>query len=879
MFSGRENRRLAPPDAKGVTETPGAGANSRAIEAMPPEQRPRCTYGFDALPDPVLRSPITHISRSRIDGHFGVAAESTDVNGNRVLLDVDRWGRLGLILRDWGNAPREHRTLRDRVARAIAKNPRNAGGPGAVPIAELDRWRVLAAIDYGRVRADQEGAGLLHSNVRRFESSDVYGGLLSAGQTTRETALVVDGIGRPVQSIREADVCTGVDDAFITQGRNRPFGAGLAERCAGVATAVVTPGVRADALGRTLETFEPYPVPGSAPRDGSARRFEQLVVPPTTPTAIVSTTYDGAGRPLLVESRLSRPRTQDVVQGATQYRYRVVQEEADRLARFEAMSLSQRCAASAVWSDARGLRRTVFEDQATFYTIGPRPALGEPPLGLPYQRDHSRTREECAPIETIAEAWTATARQAAVSPGTQPARVSYTYDPLEQLIGVDAPLDGSDRARTAVRYDLLGRMREMQEPNSGCTRYDYDALNSLISETGFRHEGNPETPCGTTSRVRNQKSYEYAAGRLMRMSYHSLEEQGGPRDDRDTVRMFYDRSPWSIAHGTPAEALRFVPNDQANSRFIDTAGRTCNNCIGQATVVSDRTGARAFTFNELGLARREVRSIVAPLREVEHSAGRSETYLPEVGFYELENSYTAFGDPVQERFSEGAPMNPAPSCIREGANTCLARFTIGRRYGPDGAIAQLTFNGRPMLSAAQDALGRPALRWTANGIATGYRYDALDLRLNQMTTLTAGRVAGSGGRPIQVVGYQYDGGGNVLDCCLSPASCSPRVISSASSWYWRRNSSSRAARSTPACCCAVPTKPLRMVPRRGSAGWLWPSISASSREICARSAAASARRAASCSVGSKRPEPRRTPSSTRAAPDSAWASVLERPMA
>lgn len=751
-----------------VTEVPGAGADSPAITRMNPSERPRCTLGFEALPDPILRSPITHLSRSRIDGHFGTAAESTDINGNRLLLDVDRWGRLTLVARDWGNAPREHRTLRENIALAIGKDPASERPPANVPIADVDRWRVLAAIDYGRVAPGQHGEGLLRSNVRRFESSDAYGGLLSAGQTTRETAVIADGVGRVVQSIREADVCTAVDSGLIEQGRNRPFGAGLAERCASTATAVVTPGVRSDALGRALEAFEAYPVAGSVARNGSAQRFDALAVPPAAPAPLVSTTYDGAGRPVLVESRLSRPRTPGTVAGATQHRYRVVPEEGDRFARFEALTLSPRCTASAVWSDARGLRRMVFEDQATFFRTGPGVTLGDPPLGQAYRRDHERTREHCAPIETIAEAWTSAARQAATNPGGQPARVSYAYDPVGQLVGVDAPLDGSDRAETAVRYDLLGRMREMQEPNSGCTRYDYDGLNALISETGYRYEGKAETPCGTSSRVRNQKTYDYAGGRLVRMSYHSLEEQGGPRDDRDTVRLFHDRSPWAIVHGTPAEALRFVPNDQANGRFIDAAGRTCDNCIGQVTVVSDRTGARAFAFNELGLARREVRSIVAPLREVHNSAGASETYLPEVGFYELENSYTAFGDPVQERFAEGAPMNPARACIQDGRNTCLARFTIGRRYAPDGAVAQLTFNGRPMVSGAQDALGRAAVRWTANGVATGYRYDPLDLRLNQMVTWTAGRADGSGSRPVQAVGYQYDGGGNILDYANRP---------------------------------------------------------------------------------------------------------------
>jgi RHS repeat-associated protein len=173
-------------------------------------------------------------------------------------------------------------------------------------------------------------------------------------------------------------------------------------------------------------------------------------------------------------------------------------------------------------------------------------------------------------------------------------------------------------------------------------------------------------------------------------------------------------------------------------------------------VMSDRSGARSYSFNELGLARREVRSIVAPVTDIERGDGRSETYLPEIAFYEAENAYTAFGDPVQERFSEGAPMNPAKACVTAGVNTCLSRFTIGRKYAPDGGVAQLLVNGKLSISAAQDALGRPAVRWTANGIATGYRYDSEDLRLNQMSTLTGAQ------QPVQRNGYQYDGGGNIV---------------------------------------------------------------------------------------------------------------------
>ena len=194
--------------------------------------------------------------------------------------------------------------------------------------------------------------------------------------------------------------------------------------------------------------------------------------------------------------------------------------------------------------------------------------------------------------------------------------------------------------------------------------------------------------------------------------------------------------------------------------MVDATGRRCDNCIGQIAMVSDRSGARSLSYNELGLARREVRSIVAPLEKVEPSKGNSETYSPEVAFYEAESSYTAFGDVVQEKFLESMPTNPASKCVSAGAN-CLASFTIGRKYAPDGSVAELLFNGKSLIRAAQDALGRPAIRWTSSGVATGYRYDLLDMRLNQMTTLTAAH-RGAVYKPIQVNGYQYDAGGNVV---------------------------------------------------------------------------------------------------------------------
>jgi hypothetical protein len=457
------------------------------------------------------------------------------------------------------------------------------------------------------------------------------------------------------------------------------------------------------------------------------------------------------------------------VLGASQSLYRVVPESGDRLARFEALSLSPRCTASASWSDARGLKRTIFEEQEKFFKGAGRGAA--PPAGPGYARNYDETKGYCLPIEQIAKAddftfaddWYKSEVASLGAAGVQPSRVAYNYDSLEQLTSVDYPLDASSRGGIGAHYDLMGRMLEIDDPDSGCARYDYDGLNNLSSEMGFKFEPDFGRGCGASSKVRNEKSYGYSGGRLLSMTYHSLEDQGGTEDERDAVRFYYDRYPHAENFDEVLETRRLVPNDQANQRFIDATGRVCANCIEEVTTVSDRTGARSFSYNELGLAKRETRSIVAPLRDsklIKQSEGASETYLPEIAFFRQDNSYTAFGDPTEELFTESSPMNPAIACIEHdkqaGVDTCLAQFSIGRRYSPDGALAQMLFNGTPMITAANDDLGRSAIRWTSNGVATGHRYDPLDLRLNQMTTLTAANA------PVQVDGYQYDGGGNIL---------------------------------------------------------------------------------------------------------------------
>src|SRR5262249_28950183 len=238
-------------------------------------------------------------------------------------------------------------------------------------------------------------------------------------------------------------------------------------RCTQVATGIAMPSPSVDALGRELESFESYSIdpidpidPAAGARNNVHIRFTGLIPAQAkpTPTFLMQTTYDGAGRPLLVESRLavddnfkdySHPGT---VKGAPQYRYSIV--DGPPLPRFEALSLSPRCTASAIWSDARGLKRTVFEDQRNFYPAAselrrsdlPDPA-NDPANPLDeYRREYGKARGYCDPIERIAGP-PAVSKQAPGNVADQVSpilhsydpytHISYSYDPLQQLESVD----------------------------------------------------------------------------------------------------------------------------------------------------------------------------------------------------------------------------------------------------------------------------------------------------------------------------------------------------------------------------------------------------------------------------------------------------------
>jgi hypothetical protein len=67
---------------------------------------------------------------------------------------------------------------------------------------------------------------------------------------------------------------------------------------------------------------------------------------------------------------------------------------------------------------------------------------------------------------TFSDGWYKSEVASLSATGVQPSRVAYDYDPLEQLTSVDYPLDASSRGGIGVHYDLMGRMLELDDPDS-----------------------------------------------------------------------------------------------------------------------------------------------------------------------------------------------------------------------------------------------------------------------------------------------------------------------------------------------------------------------------------------------------------------------------
>ena len=705
-----------------------------------------CDFGVGYASASEARVAITHSQVQRVDPHHGVLGGTKDANGNRVLLDFDQWGRFRLLARDWGAAPRQNRAFAGNLEAALAKNASFEDGPS---------WNILAAVNYGWPSA---GVGGFSSHTQKFSSSNAYEGASGLFNTARNVAIFEDGLGRLIQSSVEAEVCDKLNQDL--KRSINPNGQGnLLNLCGASPGSRVTVGGYTDVLEREFATFEGYSGGRASGEIGPS--FEELVAPSVREIPVITRSLDSGSRQSSEQHRLSTlPEfvSSPGVLATTQFAYRIVQDVlAETLTRrFQTLALSPRCALTVSRSDPRGLPTASIESQETIYRVDLVEDEEPKAVGVTgdYARDYSATLGHCRPIEEASEEWAEDTSDEAK------AKVTYEYDALLQLVGVEYPLSGDDRAAVIVEYDRLGRMTGLKDPDSGCTEYVFDNLNNLVERRSSAYDGPERAGCVASDGPHELRTFEYSADRVIRMTYRSFGAKGGENDQSDTVSFFYDRLPHTTAFGEILEAPRIISNEHANQRFFDVTGKICENCVGQVTVVADRTGARSFNFNPLGQVTKETRSIVAPVTNADVSDGEAETFLPEVAFYELENSYSSFGDITLQEFNESVPTNPSLACIEAGPQTCVSRFSIGTRYAPDGTVSTLLFNNQPMVRAINDRLNRPSVRLMSDGTVSGLFYDEVDLKLNQMATITAATV-GDKHKPVQITGYQYDGGGNI----------------------------------------------------------------------------------------------------------------------
>jgi RHS repeat-associated protein len=722
-----------------VQDIVGAGESS---PSKPPEATGTCGFNVGYDSDTDERTAVTHWSLQRIDPHHGLVGGSRDVNGNHLLLDFDQWGRFRLLARDWGEAPRQNKAFMADIDLATLKSE--------FPVA-TGRWNILGVANYGWPSSVENA---FSSHTQMFASSNAYGGASGTFDAIRNSATFTDGVGKLVQSSVEAEVCNGADPNLLASINSNPR-RDIDEQCAETRSSRVNSGEFVDVLGREFAAFEGFSSDSGQHTLGPV--FMGLAAPDHQEAPLSVRSLDGGDRLVKQQHRLAAKGLTTIETGVlatTQFAYGIGEAEylGQSVNRFRTLVVSPRCALTASYTDPRGLTTSAVESQDTLYRAADYPFSMD--SSNTYQRDYSTTAGHCLPIEDALLAWNEDDSSAAN------ATVNYSFDPLLQLTGVEYPLAGGDRASIFADYDRIGRMTELRDPDSGCARYQFDNLNNLTERTGFAYESDLKTPCGVTLQPSEIRRFEYAADRVISMTYRSLEQKAGAEDVLDAVSFFHDRYPHTTAFGELLETPRAVPNDQANQRFFDVTGKICENCVGQVTMIADRSGARSFNFSELGQIKRETRSIVAPVWDMVPSEGNPEAFQPEVAFYELENSYSSFGDLTLQEFNESVPTNPSNACNAEGPESCAARFSIGTRYAPDGSVAALLFNGQPLVQSVKDGINRPAVRLMSDGTVTGFFYDPVDLRLNQMATITAAQ-AGDFHVPVQITGYQYDGGGNI----------------------------------------------------------------------------------------------------------------------
>lgn len=334
--------------------------------------------------------------------------------------------------------------------------------------------------------------------------------------------------------------------------------------------------------------------------------------------------------------------------------------------------------------------------------------------------------------------------------------VSYRYDALRQLSQVVLPKPGrlsqTEQANQTLgsiflKYDGFGRRTSIDDVNTGLSKYNYDDLNNVVSETSSRPASS-----GTVT----IKRYHYTGDRLKKIEYQSAFDQnaGGDlvsrEDTADTVLFFHD------AVVNNKATINELLTDSAAADWIHGEITTtgCTNCIGKISMIKDRAGLKTQSYNTLGQVVWEARSIVHPYSRI---SADQELDL-EIGRFSQKNLYTSFGDLVAIDLDDLKPSRPSENCILNEAYICGGRINLTYKHTPDGKLADIRFaNGNQQIQKiAYDGLSRPYLRLSGDLTRSHIHFDAIDLQTNYLQTRTAV------GSFVQNLSFNYERGGNVI---------------------------------------------------------------------------------------------------------------------
>nr|WP_256436133.1 SpvB/TcaC N-terminal domain-containing protein [Ensifer sp. ENS03] len=478
-----------------------------------------------------------------ISDHLGTVSASIDINGNSLGYGRDNWGRLRTVVSDWG-APN-------------ADDPRIPANASVhcnlLPAERQAACSVMLYVDYKKLSNAESVWGAV---ARRYVLEDLYAA--GAGQDDKSAiwqAVLSDGIGKVLQSNREASVC-------LTQGR-RPnpkdksthLSSGLPQLCATEAHGIASGWQKFDGLGRVTAEYYPFPIVQS-----SAGRSVDAVVEELHLPAIVESspradfTYDELGR----ITNIKQPD-----QNHIQFQYSVLAGSSSELGRVRTKLIDARCAVRAFDRDARGLIASVFEAQAP-PTVAPMHTAG---LAIGDKRD----------LELLA-----CPSNAALIPGApRTAQTRYFHDALGQITKVSRPL-GDDAI--VSEYDLIGRRTRISDPDRGDEIISYDALSNVIG--------------------RDRVSIRAVAPRKIRYLF-AADRMTGIRYDAAYSHLNVDY----VYDDYPTDWSSLATNDQTRKWLENFAGEACRNCLGRLVAIRDGSGFFVRGFDVYGQVTDTLRSI------------------------------------------------------------------------------------------------------------------------------------------------------------------------------------------------------------------------------------------------------------------------------